>query len=423
MKNNTVLVVGAGVAGMEASLILANAGKKVYLVEKELYIGGNIIKYEEVFANMECATCLISPKQQEVLRHRNIELLTLSEVQDVQGRRGDFAIKLKKKARYVSLVDCIGCGECFNACPVSVANEFEQDLGQRKAIYIPCPGTLPNVPRIDPEHCLRFKGEECQACQESCMFEAVNYDQQDEDLEIHVDAVILATGFLPQDPREIPKYGYGGEDVYTAFAFERMYASNGPTEGELLLKNGEPPKNAVIIYGVGIEITVFPPTISTMYSLKFFHYLKEKIPDIHITELYNELCMPGKSYQKFYEKMKSTGVDLIRAVDVAVTADNGKKVITYQPEVGGEATLTADMVILGTPMQPRDDASHIATIFGISQSEAGFLAKAEGELSSVVTSTEGIFIAGCATGPKDIQESIVQTQAAAGKVLALYSRN
>lgn len=423
MNNNAVLVVGAGVAGMEASLILAHAGKKVYLVEKELYIGGNIIKYEEVFANMECATCMISPKQQEVLQQGNIELLTLGEIQDVQGTCGDFAVKVKKKARYVDLADCIGCGECFNACPVSVANDFEQGLGQRKAIYVPCPGTLPNVPRIDPEQCVRFKGEECQACQESCMFEAIKYDQQDEDIEIQVDAIILATGFQPQDPREIPQYGYEIDDVYTAFAFERMYASNGPTEGKILLKNGESPKSAAIIYGVGTENSITPSSISSMYSLKFFHYLKEKISDIHITEFYNELWVPGKAYQKFYEKMKATGAELIRAADIAVTADNGKKVITYRPEIGGEAKVTTDMVILGTPMKPNNDASELARIFGISLSEAGFFAKAEGELSYVVTSREGIFIAGCATGPKDIQESIAQSQAAAGRVLALYSHN
>jgi len=419
MNNNAVLVVGAGVAGTEASLLLANAGKKVYLVEKELYIGGNIIKYEEVFANMECSTCLISPKQQEVLQHKNIEVLTLSEVRDVQGFYGSFVIKIEKKARYVSLEDCIGCDECFDVCPVSVTNEFEQGLGQRKAIYTPCPGTLPNVPRIDPENCLRSKGEACQACQEACMFEAINFDQQDEELEIHVDAVILATGFLPQDSQEIPKYGYGLDDVYTAFQFERMYASNGVTGGKILLKNGNPPKKAAIICGVGIETPLCPSSIDSMYSLKFLHYLKEKIPEIELAEFYSELCVPGKSYQKFFEKMKATGSKLIRAIDIAVTEEDGEKVITYQPESGDEARMMTDMVIIAAPMSPRDGMSKLAEMFGISRSEDGFLAKEKNELSSVMTSKQGIFIAGCAAGPKDIQESVAQSQAAAGRVLKI----
>lgn len=417
--NNAVLVIGAGVAGMEASLILANAGKKVYLVERELYIGGNIIKYEEVFSNMECATCLISPKQQEVLQHGNIELLTLSEVHDVQGTYGNFTVKIRKKARYVDLVDCIGCEECYGVCPVSVTNEYEQGLGQRKAIYTPCPGTLPNVPRIDPENCLRFKGDDCQACQEACMFEAIHFDQQDEELEIQVDAVILATGFLPQDPQEIPKYGYGLDDVYSAFAFERIYAANGVTGGKILLKDGNPPKNAAIICGAGIESLPSPSSIDTMYSLKFAHYLKEKIPEIEITEFYKELWVPGKSYQKFLEKTKETEAKLIRVVNIAVTEENGKKVITYQPEIGDEARTTTDMVIVGTPMKPRVGTSQLAEIFGIAQSEDGFFAKGENDLSSVTTSKKGIFIAGCATDPKDIQESVAQAQAAAGRVLSL----
>ena len=422
MMNNAVLIIGAGIAGMEASLMLADAGKKVYLVERELYIGGNVIKYEDVFSNMECATCLIAPKQQEVLQHDNIDVLTLSEVKHVQGTCGDFVITIEKKARYVSLVDCIGCEECFGACPVSVPNEFEQGLGQRKAIYTPCPGTLPNVPRIDPEHCLRFKGQKCQACREACLFEAINYDQQDEELTLHVDAVILATGFSPQNPEDFPQYGYGLENVYTAFQFERMFASNGETQGEIVLKNGNPPKNAAIIYGVGIRNNPYPPTISTMYSLKFIHYLKEKIPEIGITEFYNELCVPGKSYQHFLEHTKITGAEFIRADDITVTAQDGKNVIIWHNETEGEKSIEAEMVIIATPFQPRAGASGLATMFGIAQTHEGFFANAPNELSSVVTSKKGIFMAGCAAGPKDIQDSVAQAQAAAGRVLALYDQ-
>ncbi len=417
--NKAVLVIGAGVAGMEASLTLATAGKKVYLVEKDTYLGGNVIKYEEVFSNMECATCMIAPKQQEVLQHENIELLTLSEVQEIQGSYGDFRVRIRKKARYVSLEDCIGCAACFEVCPVSVRNEFEEELGERKAIYVPCAGALPNVPRINTQNCLRWKGEECQACQEACMFEAIDFDQKDEELEVKVEAVILATGFAPLDPRRIPKYGYGLDDVYTALEFERMYASNGPTGGKIILKDGSSPKRATVIYGVGMKDFSCPASICTMYSLKFIHYLKDKIPDLEITEFYRELCVPCKSCQKFYEKMRETGAVLIRAEDIEVRQKNGEKVITYKTEAEKEESIVSDMVIIATPIRPRDDASGVSRIFGVAQSKDGFFAKEETEISSVTTSKKGIFIAGCAAGPKDIQESIAQSQAAAGRVLSL----
>jgi heterodisulfide reductase subunit A len=178
-QNTPVLVIGGGIAGIETSLLLANSGRKVYLVEKTSYIGGNVIKFEEVFPNMDCATCMIAPKQQELLADENIELLRLSQVESVSGSAGDFSVKVRKNASYVDLDNCIGCNACFDPCPVEVDNEFEEGLAKRKAIYIPCAGALPNVPVIDTENCVRFKGKECQACQEAGMFEAIDYNQKD----------------------------------------------------------------------------------------------------------------------------------------------------------------------------------------------------------------------------------------------------
>jgi len=185
-QNTPVLVIGGGIAGIEASLLLANSGRKVYLVEKTSYVGGNVIKFEEVYPNMDCATCMIAPKQQELLANENIELLMLSQVEAISGSSGDFSVRIKKKARYVDLENCIGCGACYDPCPVEVANEFEEGLSKRKAIYVPCAGALPNVPAIDTENCLRFKGQDCQACQEACIFEAIDFNQQDEELQLKV---------------------------------------------------------------------------------------------------------------------------------------------------------------------------------------------------------------------------------------------
>ena len=233
-SNSDILIIGAGVAGIEASLMLSKSDRKVHLVEKTSYTGGTTIKFEEVFSNMECSTCMVAPIQQEILHDKNINLLTLAEVEDVKGSIGNITVKIHKKARYVDMENCIGCNACFEPCPVRLKNEFEEHLSERKAIYVPCAGTLPNVPMIDTEHCLRFNGKDCQACQEACMFEAIDFNQKDEQIELKVGAIIVATGFSTYNVEQSPKYGYGKiDDVYTALEFERLYASNGPTEGKI----------------------------------------------------------------------------------------------------------------------------------------------------------------------------------------------
>ncbi len=417
MKNGDVLVIGAGVAGIEASLLLAEAGRKVYLIEKTSYIGGNVIKYEHVFSNLECATCMMAPKQQELLANENIVLLTISEILDVKGSSGNFVVKVGKKARYVDLINCIGCSACFDPCPVSVKNEFEEGLSERKAIYIPCNGALPNVPAIDTKNCLRFtKGEDCQACKEACMFDAIDFDQSDEELELKVGAILVATGFSQFDPAKTPQFGYGKiGDVYTAFEFERMFASNGPTGGEIKLRNGEHPKAVAILHCVGRKEKGYCSTVCCMYSLKFVHYLKEKLPEVKIYELYSDLCIPGKSYQKFYEETKEKGVQIIRAGEVSVTEEERGMIIKSTVN-GKERSLSVDMVILAPAIEPREDAPRLAKVLDIPQDEHGFFR--EEPHAPVATPREGVFIAGCAQEPKDIQVSVAQSEAAVGRILA-----
>jgi len=414
-----VLVIGAGIAGIEASLLLSKADRKVHLVEKTSYTGGTVIKFEEVFSNMECSTCMVAPVQQELLQDKNINLLTLAEVEDVKGLFGKFTVKIRKKARYVDLQNCIGCNACFEPCPVSLKNEFEEGLSERKAIYVPCTGALPNVPMIDTEHCLRFKGKDCKACQEACMFEAIDFKQKDEQLELKVGAIIAATGFSTFDPKQTPEYGYGKlDDVYTAFEFERLYASNGPTEGEIRLKNGKPPKSAAIIHCVGRDQKGYCSSVCCMYSLKFNHYLKSKIADVKISEFYTDLCIPGKSHQKFYEKMKETGTNMIRASEIEVTGKGKEIAVKHTNGNGKKNSIPVDMVILAPAIEPRDDTSKLAKALGVSLDEYGFLKEESPDVSSVITSKPGVFIAGCAQGAKNIQDTVSQACAAVGKILS-----
>ena len=420
VQNTDVLVIGAGIAGIEASLMLSKADRKVHLVEKTSYTGGTTIKFEEVFSNMECSTCMVAPRQQELLQDKNINLLTLANVEEVKGSFGAFTVKIHKKARYVNMDNCIGCNACFDPCPVSLKNEFEEGLNERKAIYVPCAGALPNVPMIDTDHCLRFKGKKCTACQEACMFEAIDYNQKDEKFELKVGAIIVATGFSLFDTKKLPRYSYGKiYDVYTSLEFERLYASNGPTEGNIVLKNGKTPKNVAIIHCVGRDEKGYCSSVCCMYSLKFNHYLKSKIPEIKISEFYTDLSIPGKSHQKFYEKMKETNVDMIRAGQIEVVKQGKEIEVKYNNGTGKKNSLTGDMVILAPAIEPKSDASQLAKTLGISTDEYGFFQEGDPYGSSVISSKPGIFIVGCAQGAKNIQDSVSQANAAVGKILSL----
>jgi len=414
-----VLVIGAGMAGIEASLTLASAGKKVYLVEREPLFGGKVIKFEEVYTNMDCSACMAAPKQQEVLQSENIELLTLSEVKEVSGNAGDFTARILKKARYVDDTACIGCDMCYEACPVSIPNSFDENLGERKAIFVPCPGALPNVPSIDTGNCLHFNGEDCEICKEACMFEAVDFEQKDEEMEVLVCSIIVATGFGLMDMKQIPgsEYSESG-NVFTAMEVERLYSANGPTQGIIKLRNGDEPKSAVILHCVGREQAGYCSAVCCMNSLKLVFYLKHKFPDIKLYELYSDMCVPGKNYQDFYEKIK-VKVNLIRFKNYSLKQGDNKVTINYRTLSGKEESLDADMVISSPSIVPPEGAAELAEILGITMKHKGFFGEESSVRSPVISGRDGIYLAGCIQGPRDIADSIVQANAAVGKILAV----
>jgi len=420
------LVVGAGIAGISAALTLAQKNRKVYLVEKSPCIGGKIARYEDVFPNLECASCILDPIIDEVLHHDQIDILTWSEVREVLGFYGNFLVKVNKKARFVDTETCIGCGACVETCPVKVTNEYNEGLDERKAIYIPYGGALPNVAVIDKEHCLRWQGGACNACEEACPFGSVIYEETDQTRQLRVGAVVLAPGFDLFDPAAAPQYGYGKIDsVYTSLEFERLVNSTGATEGKILLRNGEVPEKIALVHCVGsrtIRFHEYCSAVCCMYLFKFAHQVNSKLPSASITGFYSDLCLPGKGGQGFFNKIsREANIELMHMRDpdsIEITQEAETTMIRFTDIQGRSHGVVSDMVVLAPAMEGARDAGTLAKLFDIAQEEGGFFAEEGTRLLPVATAMEGVFIAGCAQGPKDIQSSVAQGQAAAGSILS-----
>ncbi len=424
--NPDVLVVGAGVAGMSAALTLAQKDRKVYLVEKLPCIGGKATRYEKIFPRLECASCVFDPLLDEVLHNEHIELMTSSEVKEALGFYGNYIVKVKKNPRFVDSETCIGCGACFDVCPIRVKNEYNEGLDTRKAIYIPYPGSLPHVAVIDREHCIHFQGKKCNACQDACPFGSIHYEETDLIKEMKVGAIVLATGFDVFRPKKASSYGYGKiRNVYSSLEFERLLSSNGPTGGQILLKNGEPPKKIALIHCVGSrskKYNEYCSGICCMYSLKFSYLIKEQLPGSSISEFYSDLCLPGKEPQRFFNNLvDKKGVNFIHVKNIdsiVLTQKQNEVLITYKDLQGRRKRLLVDLVVLSVALEAPRDAGEVAGIFGISQDKDGFFLEEHTNIAPVSTSIGGVFIAGCARGPKDIQSAVAEGQAAAGRVLS-----
>lgn len=422
--NPDVLVVGAGVGGLNAALIAAQKGRKVYLVERTPCIGGHVTMTEEVFPTLECSTCMMEPEIQDVMHHQNIEVLTNAEVIDVIGFNGNFTAMVRERASFVDRESCVGCDECYKACPVRVSDEFNGGLGTRGAIFLPYPGAIPNVATIDKGNCLRSKGEDCRLCAEACSFGAVKYDDEDRIQAIKVGAIVLAIGAASFDPRKAPESGYGRyENVLTLREFERMLNSTGPTKGRILLRNGKTPRSVGIIYCVGSRSKRYHSYCSgdcCMYSLLFTHSIRKQIPGAKVFNIHSDLCLPGKGYSDFYERVRGDGI-FIRAAGpdaTTVSSEKGRLVMRCRDAAGKMRRISVDMVILATATVPHSDAPAVAELFGIPLDEYGFFKERHCKLCPVSTTTDGVFIVGPAQGPMELQHSVAQGAAAGGHILS-----
>jgi len=430
--NPAVMVVGGGIAGIEAALKLAATGKKVYLVEKNPSIGGHMAMFDKTFPTLDCAACILTPKMSAAGKDPNIELMAYSEVVEVDGYVGNFKVKVNKKARYVNTDTCTGCAACLDACVVrKVLSEFDQGLGKRSAIYIPFPQAVPLRATIDAEKCLTLKGKKCkQPCTTACGPGAIDFEQQDELVELEVGAIIMATGFELWDPGQDARYGYGRLDnVITSLEFERISNASGPTGGEIVCKNGEPPKSVAILHCIGSRDQNYQEHCSRvccMYSLKFSHLIKEHLPETEVYEFYIDMRCYGKGYEEFYRRVMDEGVHMVRGraaevTDLAMSPEEEGRLIvkTEDTLLGIVRRIPADMVILSSGLAPAKDAKAVSQTFGFGCSADGFFLERHPKLEPVSTITDGIFIAGCCQYPKDIPDTVAQAGAAAAGALAL----
>ena len=421
-----VMVVGSGVAGFSAALTLASKQRKVYLVEKLPCIGGIVNRYGECSPKLECSTCLIEGKLDEVLHNEHIELLTNTQIKDAVGFFGNYTVTVNQKARSVDS-SCIGCGACVEACPVKVKNEYNEGLDERRAVYLPYPGALPNLAVLDRKNCLRFKGQECSACAQACPFGSIKYDDQDRERTIIVGAVVLATGFKLFDPLKVPQFGYGTIDnVYTSVEMERLLSSAGPTSGRVTMKNGRTPNKIAIIHCVGSRSQKYHEHCSGVCcqtSLKAAHMIRKKISTASVVEFYSDFCLPGKGGQEFCNHVaEDKGVEFVRVSsidDMKLEKNDMKIVVKYRDGSRTAKKMTdIDMVVLSLAMEGGEDSAELARIFDISTDKAGFFVEESRKIGPVTTTTDGVLVAGCSQGPREIADAVAHGLAAAGKVLA-----
>ncbi len=429
------LVVGGGIAGIQAALELADAGYPVTLVEREPSIGGHMAQLDKTFPTLDCSLCILTPKMVEVGQHPNIQLLTYSEVEEVSGYVGNFVVRVRKRARYVDEEACTGCRICQEKCPAKVLDEvFEAGLGDRKAIYTPFPQAVPNTPVIDRENCIYFQKGKCGACEKLCPTGAIVWDQEDEILHLEVGNIILATGYQLFDARRIPQYGYGRlANVFSSLEFERMSNAAGPTGGRIVLRDGVTvPRRVAILHCVGSRdenYNEYCSAVCCMYSLKNAHLVHEQLPDAEVFNFYIDIRAPRKGDEEFYLRLLKEGTHFIRGkvaqvTDVARTPEEEGRLVVQAEDtlLGLLLRVPVDMVILSAGLEPQPDAEEVARRFGISCSQDGFFIERHPKLDPVATTTDGVFIAGACQGPQDIPSAVTQASAAAARVAGMISR-
>jgi len=419
-----VMVIGGGVAGIQAALDLADKGMIVHLVEKTPSIGGRMAQLDKTFPTNDCSICILAPKMADCFSHPNTNVITYAEVVGVEGKAGDFKVKVLKKARFVDETKCTGCGECLEKCPSKVPSEFEMGLANRKSIYMPFMQAVPRVMTIDKEHCLMITKGKCGNCKKACKREAINYEMKDQLLEIEVGSIIVATGYDVWDPSSSTEYGYGRyPNVFTAMEYERMINAAGPTHGHIERRSDKKrPQKMAFIQCVGSRNPQvghpFCCAVCCMHSTKEAMLAREHHDDMESTIFYKDMRACAKGFYEYIERAKRDyGVRYINSdATVQENPENHNPIVVY--DVGGrQQSEEFDMVVLATTLIPRKETIELAKMLGIPVDEFGFLISVDRVLDWEGTKVPGVFIAGYAAGPADIPESVAQGSAAASKAV------
>ena len=427
------LVIGGGIAGIQAALDIADAGFEVDIVEKNATIGGRMAQIDKTFPTLDCSACILTPKMVDCAQHEKIDILSYSEVEDVKGFVGNFNVKIRRKARYVDETKCTGCKICMDKCPSKKGlNTFNMGLNTRPAIHIPFAQAIPNVAVIDPEQCIKLKTGKCGICQKFCGAGAIDYEQKDTFIERQYGAIVVATGFKPIALDNFNEYGYAdNKDVITSLELERLMNAAGPTNGVLLRpSDGEHPKVVTFIQCVGSRDTSgcgkpYCSKICCMYTAKHAMLIREKYPDTEVHVFYIDVRTPGKNYDEFYRRaVEQYGVDYIKGMVGKVYNENGKLMVQGSNLIDNEQiTIESDLVVLAAAIEPEPSVRKVATLLTASIDTNNFLTESHAKLRPVESPTAGVYLAGVCQGPKDIPETVSQASACAAKVIGLLVKD
>jgi heterodisulfide reductase subunit A2 len=429
----TALVLGGGIAGIQAALDIANAGHKVIMVEREPSIGGHMSQLSETFPTLDCSQCILTPRMVEVAQHPNITLYTYAELESLDGFIGNFKARIRKKSRSLDEKLCTGCGLCTTKCPSKkIPSEFNTGLGNRTAIYVPFPQAVPNKPVIDREHCTYYTKGRCKICEKVCPTKAIRFDQEDQIVEHEVGAVVAATGFTVKDADFFPEYGYGKyKDVVNGLQFERLLSASGPTLGEVRRpSDGKVPEKVVFIACAGSRDPAkgieYCSKICCMYTAKHAMLYKHKVHHGEAYVFYMDIRAAGKGYDEFTRRaIEEDRVHYVRGRVSRVYERNGKLIVQGADTLlnAMPVEIEADMVVLASAGVANDGAEALAQKLHISYDGHKFFAEAHPKLRPVETNTAGIFLAGACQSPKDIPESVGQASGTAAKVAGLFSND